>query len=145
MEAAHADMRRALIGIVAGGLVGMLMTGCGNTPSAPQATQLAMGRWTGENACLSVTVQTCDLVVGCGHGQFRTPTISADGTFAVEGTYRIEIGPISINPAPPARFLGVLRGSTLTITVTPTDASVTPVSSVVKLTNSSGTCTVPCV
>src|SRR5262249_18277768 len=145
MEATHADIRGAVIGIFAGGLGGMLMTGCGNTPSAPQATQLPIGRWTGENACLSVTVRMCDLVVGCGHGQFPTPTIRPDGTFAVDGTYRIEIGPISINPAPPARFSGVLKGSSLTITVTPADASVTPVSSVVQLTNSSGTCTVPCV
>jgi hypothetical protein len=135
----------SLIRIAAVALVGLLATRCAATPSAPQETPLATGRWTGSNACLSVTVQASDLVVGCGHGRFPTPSIRPDGTFSVDGTYRIEVGPISIEPAPPAHFSGVLTGSTLTITVTPSDASAAPVSSAVQLTNGSGTCTVPCV
>ena len=41
----------------------------------------------------------------------------ADGTFEVNGTYRIEAGPISINPAPPAMFSGILSAQTLTLQV----------------------------
>jgi hypothetical protein len=104
-----------------------------------------MGRWTGDGACLSVAIDGCDLVVGCGHGQFAQPDVHADGTFAISGTYRIEVGPISINPAPPAMFSGVLKGQTLTLSVTPSDPSLRPASYMLQLTNDAGTCAVPCV
>jgi hypothetical protein len=105
-----------------------------------------MGRWAGTNGeCLAVAANVCDLVVGCGHGQFPPPVIRADGTFEISGTYRIEAGPISINPAPPAAFSGLLTGDTLTLSVTPSDPSLRPVSVVLQLTNASGKCAVPCV
>src|SRR5262249_4814233 len=72
------------------------VSGCSRSPANPDAGPLATGRWAGESACLSVADTTCDLVVGCGHGRFTRPTIRADGTFDVDGTYRIEVGPISI-------------------------------------------------
>jgi hypothetical protein len=91
-----------------------------------------------------VAVEGCDLVVGCGHGQFPPPAVHADGTFEVDGTYRIEVGPISINPAPPATFSGVLKGQTLTLSVTPGDRSAPPASYVLHLTDGAGRCAVPC-
>lgn len=106
---------------------------------------LPTGRWTGDGACLSVAVDGCDLVVGCGHGQFPPPNVRVDGTFDVSGTYRIEAGPISINPAPPAMFSGVLKEQTLTLKVTPSDPSLRPASYVLRLTTASGKCAVPCV
>src|SRR5215510_14232438 len=94
--------------VVAAGLVSFLVVACGETATEPGDTMiLTTGRWTGDGACLSVAADGCDLVVGCGHGQFPVPTARADGTFQVDGTYRIEAGPISINPAPPATFSGV--------------------------------------
>jgi hypothetical protein len=92
-----------------------------------------------------VAVDGCDLVVGCGHGQFAQPDVHPDGTFAVNGTYRIEAGPISVNPAPPATFSGVLGGKTLTLSVMPTDPSLQPASYVLQLTNDARKCAVPCV
>jgi hypothetical protein len=127
------------------GLVCLLAGACADTPTQPRETNLPTGRWSGDGACLSVAVDSCDLVVGCGHGQFPPPVVRPDGTFEVNGTYRVEVGPISINPAPPAMFSGVLRGQTLTLSVIPTDPSLRPVSSVLQLTNASGKCTVPCV
>ena len=79
-------------------------------PAAPNEGPLATGRWSGDGACLSVA-DVCNLAVGCGHGQFPRPTIRADGTFDVDGTYRIEAGPISIQIAPPAHFSGTDRKS----------------------------------
>ena len=76
---------------------------------------------------------------------FRNLVVHADGTFAVNGTYRIEVGPVSINPAPPATFSGVLRGETLTLSVTPSDPSLPAASYVLQLTDGTGKCTVPCV
>jgi len=54
------------------------------------------------------------------------------------------VGPISIDPAPPAIFSGVVKGQTMLITVTPSDRSVVPASYVLQLTNASGKCAVPC-
>ena len=134
----------SLTRIVAATLVCLLATGCTGTPTQPLDT-LPKGRWTGDGACLSVAVEGCDLVIGCGHGQFAQPDVHADGTFAVSGTYRIEVGPISINPAPTATFSGVLSGQTLTLSVAPSDPSLRSASYVLQLTNGTGKCAVPCV
>jgi hypothetical protein len=131
--------------IVAAGLVCLLLDACAGTPTLPRETTLPTGRWTGDGACLSVSADGCDLVVGCGHGQFPSPVVHADGTFEVNGTYRIEVGPISVNPAPPAMFSGVLNVETLTLSVTPSDPSLRPASYVLQLTNGTGKCAVPCV
>jgi len=130
--------------VVAIGFVCVLCCTC-TSPTQPRDMNLSTGRWTGSGACLSVAVDGCDLVVGCGHGQFPQPVVRADGTFTVTGTYRIEAGPVSITPAPPATFSGVLTGDTLTLTVTPSDPSLTTGSYVLQLTTASGKCTVPCV
>ncbi|HTM26615.1 MAG TPA: hypothetical protein VL225_15565 [Vicinamibacterales bacterium] len=121
-----------------------VVAGCAGSPTQPRGTTLPKGRWTGNGPCLSVAADVCDLVVGCGHGQFPPPVVRADGTFEVNGTYRIEVGPISIDPAPPAMFSGVLKGQTLTISVTPSDPSLRPASYVLQLTNGTGKCSVPC-
>jgi hypothetical protein len=131
--------------IAAVSLVCLLVTACTETPTRPRDTTLPMGRWTGGGACLSVANDGCDLVVGCGHGQFAQPDVHADGTFATSGTYRIEVGPISINPAPAAMFSGVLKGQTLTLSVTPSDPSLRPAAYMLQLTNGAGKCAVPCV
>jgi hypothetical protein len=93
---------------------------------------------------LSVTDQECDLVAGCGHGRFPPPAVQSDGTFVVDGTYRIEVGPVSIDPPPPATFSGVLDGDTLTLRVTPVAASPPPAAYVLRMTSGSGRCAVPC-
>ena len=141
----NAFLRTSLTRIVAASLVCLLAAACTETPTQPRDTTLPTGRWTGDGACLSVAVDGCDLVVGCGHGQFAQPDVHADGTFAVSGTYRIEVGPISINPAPTATFSGVLNGQTLTLSVAPSDPSLRPASYVLQLTNTTGKCSVPCV
>ena len=126
-------------------LVCFLVSSCAEAPTQPRDTALTAGRWTGDGDCLSVAPEGCDLVVGCGHGQFPLPVLRADGTFEADGTYRVEVGPISINPAPPAKFSGVLRGQTLTLRVTPSDPSLRPASYVLQLTGATGKCAVPCV
>jgi hypothetical protein len=124
--------------VACGGLLG-----CNRNPSGPSAGPLAIGRWTGDGACLSVADTACNLAVGCGHGQFSRPTIRADGTFDVDGTYRIEVGPISIEPAPPAHFSGVVTGSRLTLNVMPSGSL--PQASYSLISTTAGTCPIPCV
>lgn len=124
--------------------VACLLLECSGTPTQP--TALPTGRWASNGgACLTVAADMCDLVVGCGHGQFPPPVIRADGTFDVDGTYRVEAGPISINPPPPAKFSGVLKGQTLTISVTPSDPALQPATYLVQLTGGLAKCSVPCV
>jgi hypothetical protein len=123
----------------------VLASGCTGGPATPQDMVFPAGRWTNGSACLSATDQGCDLVVGCGHGQFSKPTVHADGSFSVEGTYRIEAGPVSVNPAPPASFSGTISGNALSIIVTPSDPTLQPASYVLSLTSGTARCTVPCV
>jgi hypothetical protein len=74
---------------------------------------------------------------------FSRPIIRADGTFDADGTYRIEVGPISIQPAPAAHFSGVVTGSGLTLTVTPSGSL--PPASYSMTPTTDGTCPIPCV
>jgi hypothetical protein len=123
--------------IACGGLLA-----CNHNPASPKEGPLATGRWIGDGACLSVTESACNVAVGCGHGQFPRPTIRTDGTFDVDGTYRIEAGPISIEPAPPAHFSGVVTGSRLTLQVVPS-GSLAPASYSMASTTAA-TCPTPC-
>jgi hypothetical protein len=116
---------------------------CNHTPVGPTDGTLATGRWTGDGACLSVADTGCNVAVGCGHGQFPRPIIRSDGTFDIDGTYRIEAGPISIEPAPPAHFSGVVIGSRLTLNVVPSRSL--PAASYSMMPAIAGTCPVPCV
>jgi len=124
-------------------LCGALLA-CQGSPTQPRETALANGRWTGDGACFAVTDADCNLVVGCGHGQFPRPMVRTDGTFDADGTYRIEVGPISQNPAPPAHFSGVVQGAVLIVTVVPTAPSL-PRASYSMRPGAAGRCSVPCV
>jgi len=123
----------------------LLAVGCAGMPAEPrETTMLSAGSWSGDG-CLSVAArEECQLIVGCGHGVFPQPVVRADGTFDVDGTYRVEAGPISNTPSPPAKFSGVVRGQTLTLTVTPSDGS-RPASYTLQFTSASGRCVTACV
>jgi hypothetical protein len=121
----------------------MALLACGGGPTRPGETPLANGRWSGNGACLSVTDTGCDLTVGCGHGRFAQPTVRADGRFDVDGTYRIEVGPALVDPAPPAHFSAVVTRSTVVLSVTPSNGS--PPASYSMTPATPGACSVPCV
>ena len=122
----------------------LVVTACGGSPAGPRPGPLADGRWTANGACLSVAETGCNLTAGCAHGQFPRPTIRDDGTFDVDGTYRIEIGPVSIDPPPPAHFSGSLLGSVLTVTVVPSNGLPTMTYSLGP-SSANGSCGVACV
>jgi hypothetical protein len=71
------------------------------------------------------------------------PTLRADGTFDVDGTYRIEAGPISIEPAPAAHFSGSMIGSRLTLRVVPSVLSL-PAATYSMMLTGAGACAVRC-
>ena len=126
------------------GLVAVLAGACGGASARPGGIPLSPGRWTDGAVCLAVAADESELIAGCGHGRFATPLVRNDGTFAVEGTYRIEAGPVGIEPAPPAAFSGRVKGHTLTLAVTPSDPSISPGSWVLQWTSAAGACAVRC-
>ena len=111
-----------------------------NAPVAPAT--LAQGRWGAGTTCLNVTESLADLHAGCWHGQFATPRLT-DGAFSVEGTFRFEAGPARDETGPPARFVGTVNGTTLTLRVERADPSVQPVTFILEL--GEGTCQQLCV
>jgi hypothetical protein len=144
MQAGSGGVNRRPLAIELVALVAIsFLLACSRNPAAPAEAPLAIGQWTGDGACLAVTESSCNLVVGCGHGQFPRPSVRSDGTFDVDGTYRIEVGPISIEPAPPAHFSGSVSGSRMTLNVAPsTGSSLSSYS--IRLTGN-GFCSVRCV
>lgn len=112
----------------AAGLLVLTLMACNGSPTEPRVRAIAEGLWTGDGACLMVpganqVPRTATLSAGCWKGTFPTPDVSDDGTFEVEGTFRIEAGPVSNDSPPPAHYSGVLTNATLTLTVTPTGPS----------------------
>lgn len=135
-----------MLGCVLGGAA-VVVAACHSSespsPSSPPAIALANGRWSaGGGTCLSVS-DVCDLVAGCGHGQFARPSIRADGTFDVDGTYRIEAGPVRLEPAPPAHFSGTLGDGVLVLRVVPTADSLQPATFTLRP-STQDRCLVPC-
>ena len=129
--------------VLAAVLISTSQLACRHTPAGPGETTPPNGRWTGDGACLAVADAGCDFVAGCGHGQFPKPVIRPDGTFDVDGTYRIEAGPVSLDPPPPAHFSGSWTDSTLRLTITP--SAPLPSASYLLRRSTAGTCLVPCV
>ena len=100
------------------------LVACNGSPTEPHPGTIAEGTWTGDGACLAVVQQKATLIVGCGHGEFPAPPVRSDGTFDADGTYRIEVGPISSDPPPPAHYSGSLMNETLTLRVAPMSGQV---------------------
>lgn len=104
----------------------VLAIACNGSPTEPRVTSIAEGIWSGDGACLGVVQNKATLIVGCGHGEFSIPLLRSDGTFDADGTYRIEVGPVSSDPPPPAHYSGSLTNATLTLRVAPMSGDVPP-------------------
>ncbi len=91
--------------------------GSGNT-AAPLPTTVTLGTWGTDGAGVIVSDTLVHVHVGCTKGDFRRPeTLDADGRFNVAGTYLLRAYPVALGPTLPARFAGVIRGSTMTLSV----------------------------
>lgn len=98
-------------------LSGAGCAGSGNS-AAPTPTIVALGTWGADGAGVIVSDTLVHVHVGCTKGDFRRPeTLDADGRFNVAGTYLLRAYPIALGPTLPARFAGVIRGSTMTLSV----------------------------
>jgi len=79
---------------------------------------LALGTWGADGAGVIVTESLVHVHIGCTKGDFALPaTLDADGRFNVPGSYILRAYPVQLGPSHPARFAGVVRGSSLTLSV----------------------------
>ncbi|HSP16826.1 MAG TPA: MerR family transcriptional regulator [Thermoanaerobaculia bacterium] len=135
---------------ILGTVLTLFLLACNNGPTEPRAFVIADGRWSGDGACLLVRSSqntfphSITLIAGCGHGEMPLPTVRNDGTFDVDGTYRIEAGPVSINPAPPAHYSGTLTNTELILKVQPSDPAM-PAATYRFHMDPNGTCAPACV
>ena len=83
------------------------------------------GTWGGNNAALIVDDTSTHVHIGCTNG--RIPEIlhpDAEGRFDVLGQHNITAHPVDLGIQHPARFIGRIVGSEITLTVRLTDTSV---------------------
>jgi hypothetical protein len=105
---------------------GTCRSGKMETISSPQQ-RVANGIWGGQNVHMDVTEDGANIRFSCAHGKIEQPlTLDVEGHFSVKGTFVAEgMGPTHEDNPPksqPALFKGVVRDSSMTLTVTITDA-----------------------
>ena len=91
---------------------------CSSASSAPLPADglLPLGNWGGDSSAMIVSDTAMHLHISCTYGDVsgRVP-LAADGSFDVAGSYMLRAYPIAVGPSVPARFVGRLIGSTLTV------------------------------
>jgi hypothetical protein len=85
-----------------------------------------IGNWGGEHISLEVTAQGGQVEYDCAHGTIDQKVVpDAEGRFDLRGTHvREHGGPVrkdEIADSHPARFVGEIKGDTMTLTVTEAD------------------------
>jgi hypothetical protein len=119
----HAHPARSLAFVVACASVALgLACAVSTTAANPDGAHLAVGKWGGANAGALVDDTLAHVHVGCTYGNFRGPIpLDASGRFSVDGEFLLRAYPIAIGPTMPAKFTGVVVGTTLTMTVAVSD------------------------
>jgi len=84
------------------------------------------GMWGGENAALIADDTSAHVHIGCTYGNIHNRImLDAGGRFDMAGEQNITAHPVDLGILHPARFSGRVIGSTMTLTVTLTDTTVT--------------------
>jgi hypothetical protein len=108
--------------------LGALIAGlaaCSSTSAVlPADGLLPLGNWGGDSSGMIVSDTAMHLHVSCTYGDV-SGRISFDptGGFNVPGSYMLHAYPIAVGPTMPARFVGHLSGSTVTVTAIVTDTT----------------------
>lgn len=92
--------------------------------SAATSTRITdvVGTWGGDNAGLIVNNTDVHVHIGCTLGDAVGPIrTDANGRFEATGTYNVDAYPVDRGIVHPARFVGQIRGETMTLTVSLTD------------------------
>ena len=102
----------------------VLLAGCGAASSvlSPPGGELALGTWGGDNSGVIVTDSLTHVHIGCTYGDMPGRVVlDSAGRFNVAGSFLLRAYPIAVGPTLPARFVGRVERSTITLTVTVDD------------------------
>lgn len=105
---------RMLVAVAATALV----ASCSSTSTTLAVSDgaLALGTWGGDSSGLIVSDTAMHLHVACTYGDVSgRVVVGPNGDIDVAGSYMLRAYPIAVGPSVPARFVGHLDGSTLTI------------------------------
>lgn len=100
-----------------------------STKSEPAKTARSVrtGKWGGDHIGMQVSERGAEIEYDCAHGSIDVPlTLDKNGNFDLTGRHvREGPGPIRLGKIPtsrPARYVGRVRGQSMTLTVTLTDS-----------------------
>lgn len=98
-----------------------VLAGCGlSDPQLPEGS--VVGTWGGKDAGFIVDDTSAHAHIGCTKGDVHQAiTLDPSGRFDVEGDYNVDAYPVDRGIVHPARFIGVVEGRRLTLTVVLTD------------------------
>ena len=103
-------------------LAGLVLVGCPSNDPVSPVGELVEGTWGGENVALAVESAVAHVHVGCTNGDFLAPLqVDDENRVNVSGSYLLRAYPVAVGPTLPAQLAGVLRGRTLTFTVSVND------------------------
>lgn len=106
-----------LLGVSAMLALAVACSSSGMSPLPPDG-KLPLGTWGGDDAGMIVGDTAMHLHVGCTYGDVSgRVALDANGGFDVAGSYLLRAYPIAVGPTVPARFVGRLDGSAVTVTV----------------------------
>jgi hypothetical protein len=97
---------------------------CSSTTSSvlPPDGLLQLGTWGGDSGAMIVSDTAMHLHISCTYGDVSGRiAVNTDGSFDVAGRYLLRAYPIAVGPTMPARFVGKLNGTTVTVSVTVND------------------------
>ena len=102
-----------------------VLLGCINSAPFPPGGTVT-GTWGGSNAGLIADDTSAHVHIGCTSGDVHQPIVpDLSGRFNVPGEHNISAYPVGPGIFHPARFIGVITGRTMALTVTLTDTAVT--------------------
>jgi hypothetical protein len=105
---------RQLAAIVAVAIVVACSSSRASVPSVDGV--LPLGNWGGDSAGLIVSDTATHLHIACTFGDISGRIALSAGQFDVAGSYMLRAYPIAIGPTLPARFVGRIDQSTITVT-----------------------------
>jgi hypothetical protein len=117
MHSMFGDRRSRITGLAAIAATAVVVS-CASTSTTLAVSDgaLALGTWGGDSSGLIVSDTAMHLHVACTYGDVSGRVlVGANGDFDVAGSYMLRAYPIAVGPSVPARFVGHLDGSTLTI------------------------------
>jgi hypothetical protein len=109
--------RRIWLSLGLAATVGALVA-CSSASSSPLPPDglLPLGNWGGDSSAMIVSDTAMHLHISCTYGDVsgRIP-VGTDGNFDIAGSYLLRAYPVAVGPTMPARFVGHLSGTTLTV------------------------------